>query len=220
MRIRRTIAYASMSIGALAFSVAGIASAHVVVKPSDVKTGTFQTFNVSVPTEKDNPTVSIKLEVPEDISSARPSVKAGWTIKTDKEGTGEDAKITAITWSGGEIGAGYRDDFTFSAKTPDHPMDIEWKVHQTYQDGTVVSWDQPSGSDTDSEDSTTGPFSVTKVVTESDQDMALKAADAKAVSAGQAASTALYVGIGGIVLTVITMIILMVRKPKSTVSQQ
>jgi len=72
---------------------------------------------------------------------------------------------TAITWSGGEIGAGYRDEFTFSAKTPDQPADLQWKAYQTYGDGTTVSWDQQptSANSEDKDDATTGPFSVTKL---------------------------------------------------------
>lgn len=219
MKVSKIAAYIGMSAGALVFSVASAASAHVVVKPSDVKTSTYQTFTVSVPTEKDNPTVSIKLQVPEDLASVRPTVKAGWTITTDKQGTGEDSKITTITWTGGRIDAGYRDDFTFSAKAPEHAMDLQWKVHQTYQDGTVVAWDQAESNDADSENATTGPFSVTRVAADSDQDIALKNADSKAVSAGQAASTALYVGVAAILLAAVAIIVAMVRKPKTTVTQ-
>jgi len=121
------------------------------------QTGAYQTFSVDVPAEKNSPTVSVKLDTPESLTDVTPTVKPGWTIKVDKHGEGEDAMVTAITWSGGEIGAGYRDEFTFSAKTPDQPADLQWKAYQTYGDGTTVSWDQQptSANSEDKDDATT-----------------------------------------------------------------
>lgn len=143
------------------------ASAHVTVKPTDVPTSTYQPFSVSVPNEKEIPTVSVKLVVPESIQSVTPTVKPGWTITTEKSGTGEDAKITSITWAGGSIGEGLRDDFGFTGKTPDQAGEVKWKAYQTYSDGTVVAWDKEShGDDHEQEDPNSGPLSVTKVTTE------------------------------------------------------
>lgn len=201
----------AVSISALALSLMGTASAHVVVRPGDVKTGVYQTFTVSVPVEKDNPTIKVKLDIPEGLASVTPTVKPGWIIQTDKRGQGEDAVITAITWTGGEIGVGYRDEFTFSAKTPDQMTDLQWKAYQTYQDGTIMSWDQQPDIE-EKEGSASGPFSVTKVAAASAQDMALKSADSKASDAQQAASNALYAGIAGIVLALIAIGIAVGRK--------
>lgn len=213
MKINKIIGLA-VSTGVLAFSVAGVASAHVVVKPSDVRTGAYQTFSMGVAAERDSPTVSVKLMVPEDLISVRPTVKSGWTIQTDKQGEGEDAVITAITWTGGDIGASYRDEFTFSAKTPDHPMDLSWKAYQTYQDGTVVSWDQPDSGDTEVEGATSGPFSVTRVTADSDQDKALKDVGSKASNAQSTANKAFYAGVGGIIMAAIAIAMLIAHKPK------
>lgn len=195
------------------FSVSGVASAHVVVRPGDVKTGAYQTFTVNVPVEKDNPTISVKLDIPENLTSVTPTVKPGWTIQTEKHGQGKDAKIGAITWTGGKIDVGYRDEFTFSAKTPDKPADLQWKAYQVYQNGTVVSWNQqPDSGREEEEDSTTGPFSVTKVASDSDQDIALKDADSKAGKAQRTANTALYAGIAGIVLGLTAIAAVVTRK--------
>jgi uncharacterized protein YcnI len=216
MKFSKIIALTAVGAGALVFSFAGVTSAHVLVKPSDAQTATYQTFSAGVPTEGHSPTVSVKLEVPEDLTDVTPTAKPGWTIQADKQGTDEDAPVTAITWTGGEVGVGFRDDFTFSAKTPDHPMDLEWKVYQTHKDGTVVSWDQPGGGDTDVEGATTGPFSVTKVATDSDQDKALRDTDGKVHSAQNEANKAFYASMIGIILAGIALvkIILITRKPK------
>lgn len=213
MGISKKVTVLALVVSMLAVSWAEAVSAHVVVKPSDAKTGAYQTFTVSVPTEKNNPTVGVKLDVPEGVSSVTPTLKPGWTIEIDKQGTDDDAVVTAITWTGGEIEVGYRDEFTFSAKTPDQPTDLQWKAYQTYQDGTVVSWDQQPSAE-DKEGGTTGPFSVTKVAADSDQDKALKSADSKAAAAQSAADRALYVGIGGIILGLIALISLAVRRTK------
>ena len=84
------------------------ASAHVVVKPLRVGIASFQTFDTSVPSEKDIPTVSLRLIIPSGLSYVTPTVKPGWKIDIKKEG--DAAK--EITWSGGVIPPDQRDDFT------------------------------------------------------------------------------------------------------------
>lgn len=218
MKISKIVAFVAVGAGMLAFGLVGTTSAHVAVNPSDVKTGTYQTFTVSVPTERDVPTVSIKLEIPMGLTNVTPTVKPGWTIQTEKHVEGEETMITAVTWTGGKIDAGYRDEFTLRAKTPSQPADLQWKTYQTYQGGAVVSWDQqPSDSEEgeDEKDSTAGPFSVTRITAVSDQDAALKNVDSKAGDARQAADMALYAGIGGIVLALIAIAVAVARKRSS-----
>ncbi len=215
MKVSKIVTLVAVGAGALAFSFMGVASAHIAVNPSDVKTGTYQTFTVSVPTERDDPTVSVKLEVPTSLTDVTPTVKPGWTIQTEKHVEGEEAMITTITWTGGKIDAGYRDEFTLRAKTPSQPADLQWKTYQTYQSGVVVSWDQqPDGSEEgeDEENLTAGPFSITKVETDSDQDTALKNTDSKAEDAQNTANMAFYTGIGGIFLALIAVAVAAARK--------
>lgn len=205
----------AMGVSMLTLGLTSVASAHVVVRPSDAKTGVYQTFTVSVPVERDSPTVEVKLDIPTGVTSVRPTEKPGWTIQIDKHTEDGETMVSAITWKGGEVGVDLRDDFTFSAKTPNEPAELQWKAYQTYKDGTVVSWDQESENSDESENATTGPFSVTKVAADSDQDKALKEADNKAGEAQQAANKAMYVGIGGAVVAVIAIVISLARKPKA-----
>ena len=143
--------------------------AHVTVKPNQVGVVSYQTFMVSVPNEKDDPTVGLRLVIPEGLTSVTPTVKPGWMISTKTAGEGEEAKVTEISWTGGSIPAGQRDDFTFSAKTPSDPTELHWKAYQTYQTGIVVPWDmdpnapKPSVAPGEDEGGVT-PYSVTKVV--------------------------------------------------------
>ena len=146
----------------------GVAYAHVTVKPTEVLTGAFRTFTTSVPNEKDIPVTAVRLTIPSNVKSVTPTVKQGWEISTKKSGE----NISEINWTGGSIDAGLRDDFTFSAQAPDKSGEIVWKAYQTYQDGSVVSWNQkPAGThDHESEDESKGPYSVTNVSDDEDVD--------------------------------------------------
>jgi uncharacterized protein YcnI len=142
--------------------------AHVVVSPKQVETAGFQTFTISVPNEKDSANTTVKLTMPSGLNYVTPTIKAGWHIAINRNNA--DNSVTEITWSGGTIAAGFRDEFTFSAQVPSKPTELAWKAYQTYADGTVVSWDTTSKeTNHDSRDGNTGPASNTKVVTAASQ---------------------------------------------------
>lgn len=158
------------------------ALAHVSVKPSEVGVGKYQTFNVSVPVEKDIPTTGLRLVIPRGLEHVSPNVKPGWDVKIVRAGesmkgpvlnTGAAAPdpetITEIIWTGGSIPQGMRDDFFFSAKSPAEPGELKWMAYQTYSNGATVAWDlessaQPKTADGEDDYSVSGPFSVTKVI--------------------------------------------------------
>ena len=146
-----------------AFGFAPSAFAHVVVTPNQVGIGSFNTFTISVPTEMDVPTISVKLLLPPGLQEVVPNVKPGWSVSVKQTGTGDDADVTEIDWTGGSIPVGERDQFAFSAQVPADPTALDWKAYQTYADGSVVSWDQaPAGNDDSTGD--VGPYSVTNVI--------------------------------------------------------
>lgn len=187
-------------VGVTVLVFSSSASAHVVVKPAEVVTAGFQTFSIGVPNEKEIPTTSVKLVIPEGLSFVSPTQKAGWEISVEKEGEGEAATVKSITWNGA-VAAGFRDDFTFSGKVPSEVTELQWKAYQTYSDGTVVSWDKAeSGSGHDSEDAKSGPFSVTKVVASTAADASVKSASKTAADAKSSADVALYVGIASVLV--------------------
>ena len=161
---------------------ATLSFAHVSVKPNQVGVAAYQTFNVSVPNEKDNPTTGIRLVIPAGLEHTSPNVKPGWSVEIKRAGesmkgevlnTGEKAPdpetVTEIIWTGGSIPAGMRDDFYFSAKTPADPGELQWKAYQTYADGVTVAWDlakdaQPKDASGADDFSVSGPYSTTKIV--------------------------------------------------------
>src|SRR5436309_5049177 len=91
----------SISIASLFTIFAFPAFAHVIVSPHQVGVAATQNFTVNVPSEKDNPIVSVKLLLPDGLSSVVPYVVPGWTISTKSSGSGDTATVTEIDWSGG-----------------------------------------------------------------------------------------------------------------------
>ncbi len=151
----------------IALLVIGVvpAFAHVIVHPSTVGVAAFQEFTMSVPTEKDNPTVGVKLLIPAGLKMVTPNVKTGWTINVVKNGSGDDATVTEIDWTGGVVPPEQRDDFMFQAQVPAKEATLNWKAYQIYSDGSVVAWDHdPKLSKGPDDDSAPPPYSTTKVV--------------------------------------------------------
>ncbi len=189
-------------IGVATLTFSASVSAHVVVKPAEVIVAGFQTFTVNVPNEKDISTTNVKLIIPANLKHVQPTQKNGWQINIEKDGAGETATIQSITWSGNEIKAGFRDEFTFSGQVPGEATELQWKAHQTYADGTVVSWDKPNENGHSKGDSNSGPFSVTRVVA-GPTDASIEKASQAAADSRSIANTALYIGSAGIIIGLI-----------------
>jgi uncharacterized protein YcnI len=187
----RNILFAGITITFTSMIISTSAQAHVTVKPTEAAPASYQTFTVSVPNEKAQPTTRIKLLIPSGLDNVTPTQKPGWAINIEKK---TNDSITAITWSGGDIDEGLRDDFTFSAKLPVAPGNIEWKAYQTYADGTVVAWDQPDSSEGHSEKDK-GPFSVTAVKEPADT----------AQENGQPSDTSFYIAVAALLVALISV---------------
>jgi uncharacterized protein YcnI len=166
------VAVSAVTALVLVVASPGLAFAHVVISPNKALTGAYETFTTSVPNEKDIPVTGIRLVIPDSIESVTPTVKPGWEIHTKKSGD----RVSEIIWTGGTIPAELRDTFTFSAHLPSKTGDIDWKAYQTYQDGSVVSWDQKPTDDHghESEDESKGPYSTTTVTDTTDNESQAK----------------------------------------------
>jgi uncharacterized protein YcnI len=197
-KIFATIAVTGVLIGV----GGGVASAHVVVKPAEVETATFQTFTTSVPSELKSPTVKVRVVVPGGVKHVTPTVKPGWTISEVKDGEGENAIVKEITWSGGEIPSGQRDEFSFSAQVPAAATTLQWKAYQTYGDGTEVAWDKAPAASKGSDDEGVKPYSETKVV---DNLSNTGAATTAAAKTDDKSSIAMPLSILAIVLSVLAL---------------
>jgi len=178
------------------------ALAHVIVYPSVVGIAKEQIFDMSVPTEKDNPTIGIKLMIPAWIhGDVVPNIKPGWTINVVKQGD----TVAEIDWTGGTIPPGQRDDFYFQAQAPASEVTLKWKAYQTYQDGSVVAWDHnPTANPED--DSAPPPYSTTKVI----NDLTANLNNPTTSSANNL--PALVISIVAILISSLTLVVVLLKK--------
>jgi uncharacterized protein YcnI len=154
---RRLALSAVLGLGLVAL-VAGPAAAHVTVDPESARKGSNTKFNFQVPNEKDNAsTVGLEVTFPADhpIASVSVQQKAGWSFAIEKQTLPKPIKspfggevsevVSKITWTGGEIQPGAFDLFTVRAgPLPRNVNQLEFQAAQTYSDGEVVNWNEPT----------------------------------------------------------------------------
>jgi len=73
-------------------------------------------------------------------------VEPGWKRTLQQTGSGENAVITKVTWTGGKVPTGEDSIFSFLAQ-PAGAKTYTFGVRQTYSDGSVVDWNGPESSD-------------------------------------------------------------------------
>jgi uncharacterized protein YcnI len=161
MDVRRpritAVGMAATAVLATVVLSASAAWAHVVVQPPSLPKGASDAiFSFSTPNETTNGSNVTGLEVDfptnTPLLSALAQTKAGWdatvvTAKLPKPVTTDDGTISEavskITWTAtaGGIPPNQFDLFTVSAgQLPSNAGSLEFKVIQTYSDGTSVSW--------------------------------------------------------------------------------
>lgn len=155
---RRTIASLFGTAAALLF-VASAASAHVHVIPDTTASGADAQLTFRVPSEEPNAkTTLVELTLPSDRPLASVAVKPvpGWTATVTEgplphpitvDGTTLTKAPHTITWTANAsaaLGPDQYQDFSLSVAPLPSPGALVFPVVQTYSDGTVVHWDQPS----------------------------------------------------------------------------
>jgi uncharacterized protein YcnI len=138
----------ALSIGALALAAPAVAGAHARVSPAVSVSGQLQLYSLAVPTEKSGATTTkVVLTVPPGfgIDSFAPP-PAGWTQQVQQSGSGEEAVVTRVTWTGGHTPTGQDSVFEFLAQ-PAKPGTYTFEVQQTYSDGSIVDWNGPESAD-------------------------------------------------------------------------
>ena len=141
----RLVASALATATALVFTSA--AWAHAEISPSVVLAKHAQEYGLLVPTEKENlVTTSVELTVPSGfaIDSFVPS--PGWKRTEQTQGSGEEAVVQKVTWSGGNVPTDEDAAFSFLGSA-DSSKTYAFAVRQTYSDGSIVDWSGPESSD-------------------------------------------------------------------------
>ena len=157
-RWRRTFTLISLTAVSL-LAGAGVASAHVTVNPAEAAVGGFTKLTFRVPNESPTAgTVAVTVDLPADHPFAYVSVKQvpGWSVVpttstlpapvTEGDLTIKEA-VTSVTWTadpGTMIGPGEFAEFDISAGPVPDTETLEFPATQTYNDGEVVQWNEPT----------------------------------------------------------------------------
>ena len=128
----------------VALVVAASASAHARISPDVSVSKQLQLYSLAVPTEKEGVTTSkVVLTVPSGFSIDSFVATPGWNRVLQQTGSGENAVIQKVTWTGGSVPT--EDDALFQfLGEPAGSGTYTFQVQQTYSDGSIVNW---SGSE-------------------------------------------------------------------------
>ena len=133
---------------AVGLVVVSNAWAHAEVSPAVVKSKTLQLFTLAVPTEKEGLTTKqVELTPPSGFGIDSFVPAPGWKRAIEQTGSGENAVVQTVTWTGGNVPTEEDAVFQFLA-SPDASKTYTFNVRQTYSDGSVVDWNGPESSDT------------------------------------------------------------------------
>jgi uncharacterized protein YcnI len=131
-----------------ALVVAASASAHARLSPPVALVKVGQVFTLAVPTEKEKATTTkIELTLPSGFSIDSFVPAPGWKRAVQQTGSGGNAVIQKVTWTGGNVPTGEDAAFAFLASA-DSSKTYRFGIRQTYSDGSVVDWAGPESSDT------------------------------------------------------------------------
>src|SRR4051812_15236510 len=137
----------SLAAGA---AFAAQASAHAEVSPTITQRGHAEVYTLAVPTEEEGATTtSVELTVPTGFGIDSFEAEPGWKRTVQSTGSGEEAIVQKVTWSGGRTPTGEDSMFRFLGSAT-KSGDYTFKVRQTYSNGKVVDWSGPESSDTPS----------------------------------------------------------------------
>ncbi len=215
---------------AAAISVAGaaVAEAHVRVTPDSTAEGGYSRLTFRVPNESDTAgTTSVEVSLPQDtpFSSVMTKPVPGWKAEVveaelpepiDVDGATVTKAPATVTWtaeSGTQINPGEYQEFSISVgPLPKMGTAIELPTKQTYSDGQVQDWNQPTVEGEEEPESPAPAFEVTAAEAGGHHASAAAAADpaepetAAANSTDEASSSdpaARWLGAGGLAVGVI-----------------
>ena len=131
---------AAMAAGGAMLLLPAGAAAHARVSPAVSLSGQLQLYSLAVPTEKDNATTTkVVLIVPSGFSIDSFVPSPGWHRVLQQSGSGDNAVVQRVTWTGGHVPTGEDALFQFLAQ-PASSGTYRFTVEQTYSDGSIVDW--------------------------------------------------------------------------------
>ncbi|MFN8111183.1 MAG: DUF1775 domain-containing protein, partial [Thermoleophilia bacterium] len=154
-----------IAAAAVAMMAAAPAMAHIDVLPQRVELEQSTEFTVRVPTEREVPTVAVRVDFPRQVTVyAFAPAPRGWTMTQRRAANGS---VIGVVYRGGTIPVGGYLDFTFLG-TPFSKGQTVWKAYQTYGDGKVKPWsgppEDPGAISEESGPTAPGPAAAVQVV--------------------------------------------------------
>ncbi len=156
-RVRRTATVVATTAAALLLGP-GVASAHVSITTETAAPGSYSTVGFRVPNESDTAaTTTVEIQLPTDspFSFVSAQQAPGWTISTTETTFPEpvtvgavtvDKAVTTVTFTADGAGLAPHEFTVFSlllGPIPDVDS-LTFGAIQTYDDGEVVSWTDPT----------------------------------------------------------------------------
>ncbi|SCL59291.1 YcnI family protein [Micromonospora chersina] len=158
IRLRRPATAAALTLAAVATAVLGLAgpaSAHVTVNPTEARQGGYGRFAFRVPNESDTAsTTKVEVNLPENapVGSVSTMPVPGWTVTVEKRkvdppievhGSQLTEAVSKLTWTAapnGGVKPGEFQEFPVSMGPLPQADRMVFKVLQTYSDGNISRW--------------------------------------------------------------------------------
>ena len=159
LRPRRLLAVGAMTAIGLTLG-AGVAFAHVTVNPNTALAGSYPTLSFHVPNESakaDTVKVTVDFPMAHPFASVSVLKQPGWTAVTtttklstpisDDDNASITEAVSSITWTAdpsAKIALGQFAEFDVSVGPVPKVASLSFDAIQTYDDGSVVKWDEPT----------------------------------------------------------------------------
>jgi len=234
--LRRGALAAALGAAALVLLPA-TAGAHVTLRADSTASGSFSALTFRGPNESESAsTIKLEVQLPADTPFLSVSTKQlpGWTVKTteaplpepvEAEGTKITKAVSTVVWTASPaagVKPGQYQDFSISVGPLPKPGAIEIPAVQTYSDGKVVKWNEPTPASGEEPEYPVPTF----VITAAETDSAEGGTAAPAPETGEAAGSpndatdplARVLGIGGLLVGVagVATAVVAVRRSSGT----
>lgn len=216
-------AAATATITGLLLTIPIAAQAHVTVNPNTAVAGTYTTLVFKVPTEKANAsTIKLEIDLPADhpFTSAAYQPVPGWTatvttVKLPKPVKTDDGVVTEaptkIVWTasaGAAIKPGQFQQFPVSVGVVPNVPSVSFVAKQTYSDGSVVDWDQPTKPGQPEPDHPAPVLTIGAATSSGPASSAAPTVAAAAPAAKSSSSnTGVWFGVGGLAVGVVALLV-------------
>jgi len=140
--IKEEMMQSRLSIAAvIAVAAAAALSAHVMVSPTQSKSGATQKYEVRVHNEAKVAATAVDVDIPDGVTVTDVVKPASGAFTTKKTGD----RITSITWQI-EVQPSKYVALPFTATNPANAPELRWSLHEHLADGTTIDWSDKPGS--------------------------------------------------------------------------